>query len=93
MSKDMDLPFARNTSDKYEKKLLDTATKARIEDASKTAFKKVVHKTVKATEELIRNEITENILKPTYPWCKFEECWRNSYSTREKRGNILRKIY
>ena len=64
MSKDMDLPFARNTSDKYEKKLLDTATKARIEDASKTAFKKVVHKTVKATEELIRNEITENILKP-----------------------------
>ena len=40
--------FARRFSDKYGKKLIDTAAKTE-RDAGKTAFKKVVQKTVEAT--------------------------------------------
>ena len=42
------LTFARKFGDKYEKKLMDTATKTGI-DASKTAPKRVVQKTAEAT--------------------------------------------
>ena len=57
------LSFARNLSGKYGKKLLDTATKTGL-DATKTAFKKVVHKTAEATGVLIGNKIAEKIVKP-----------------------------
>ena len=52
------MSFAKNISNKYGKKLLDTATKTEL-DASKTASKKVVHKTTEAGE-LIGNKIAEN---------------------------------
>ena len=45
------LSIAKNLSEKYWKKLLDTATKTGI-DYEETASKKVVHKTVEATAEL-----------------------------------------
>ena len=45
------------------KKILDSATKTGL-DAAKTASKKVVHKTVEATEELIGNKIDEKVVKP-----------------------------
>ena len=42
---------------------MDTATKIGL-DAAKVASKKVVHKTVEATGELIGNKIAEKIEKP-----------------------------
>ena len=50
--------FTRNLSDRHEKKLLDTATETGL-DATKTASKRVIHKTTEATRGLIRNKITE----------------------------------
>ena len=46
------LSFARKIGDEYGKKLMDTATKIGI-DAAKTASKRVVQKTKKATGDLI----------------------------------------
>ena len=57
------LSFARNLSNKYEKQLLDTATKTKL-DAPKTASKKVVHKAAEATGEFIGNKIADKIEKP-----------------------------
>ena len=54
------MSFARKFGDKHGKKLIDTATKTRI-DAAKTASKRVVQKTAKATGELIGNNIAEKI--------------------------------
>ena len=56
------LSVTRNLSNKYGKILLDTATKARP-DVVKTAFRKVVYKTVEATRELTENKIAEKIVK------------------------------
>ena len=48
------LSIAKKCSDKYGKKLIDTATKTGI-DAAKTASKRVVQKTAEATGDLIGN--------------------------------------
>ena len=45
------LSFARKFSDKYGKKLMDTATKTGI-DAAKTTSKRVVQRTAKAIGDL-----------------------------------------
>ena len=54
------LSFARKCGDKYDKKLMDTATKTGI-DAAKTASKRVVQKTAEATGDLIGNKIADKI--------------------------------
>ena len=54
------LSFARKFGDKYGKKLMDTATKTRI-DAAKTASKRVAQKTAEATGDLIGNKIAGQI--------------------------------
>ena len=54
------LSFARKFGDKYRKKLMDTATKTRI-DAAKTASKRIVQKTVESTGDLIGNKTADNI--------------------------------
>ena len=54
------LSFARKFGDKYDKKIMDTATKTGV-DAAKTASKRVVQKTAEATEDLIGNEIADKI--------------------------------
>ena len=54
------LSFARKFGDKYGKKLMDTATKTRI-DAAKTASERVVQKTAEATGNLIGNKIPDKI--------------------------------
>ena len=54
------LSFARRFGNKYGKNLMDTATKIGI-DAAKTASKRVVQKTAKATGDLLGNEIGDNI--------------------------------
>ena len=43
------------------KKLIDTVTKTRI-DAAKTTLKRVVHKTVEATGDLIGNKKADKII-------------------------------
>ena len=45
------MSFARKLGNKYGKKLVDTATKTRI-DATKTASKRVVQNTAEATGDL-----------------------------------------
>ena len=52
--------FARNFCNKYDKKLMDTATKTGM-DAAKTASKRVVQKTTEATGDLIGNKIADKI--------------------------------
>ena len=53
------LSFARKSGDKYGKKLMDAATKTRID--AKTASKRVVQKTAEATGDLIGNKIADKI--------------------------------
>ena len=52
--------LARKFGEKYDKKLMDTATKTGI-DAAKTAFKRVVQKTAEAAGDLIGNKIADKI--------------------------------
>ena len=54
--------MARNISNKYGQKLLDTTTKTRLH-ALKAASKNV-HKAAEATGEFIGNKITEKNVKP-----------------------------
>ena len=54
------LLFARKFGDKYDKKLMGTATKTGL-DASKTVSKRVVQKTAEATGDLIVNKIAGKI--------------------------------
>ena len=54
------LSFARKFGDKYDKKVMDTATKTGIDEA-KTASKRVVQKTAEATGDLIGNKIANKI--------------------------------
>ena len=54
------LSFARSMSNKYGKKLVDTAKKSAT-DAIKTASKRAIQKTAEATGDLIGNKIADNI--------------------------------
>ena len=54
------MSFARKFGDKYDKKLMDTATKTGIH-AAKTASKRVVQKTAEATGDLIQKKIADKI--------------------------------
>ena len=54
------LSFAIKFGDKYDKKLMDIATKAGI-DGEKTASKRVVQKNTEATGDLIGNKIADKI--------------------------------
>ena len=54
------LSFARKFGDKHGKKLMDAATKIGI-GAAKTASKRVIQKTAKATGHLIKNKIADKI--------------------------------
>ena len=54
------MSFTRKFGDKYGKKLVDTATKTRI-DVAKKASKRIVQKTAEATGDLIWNKIDDKI--------------------------------
>ena len=54
------MSFARSMSNKYGKKLVDTAKKSAT-DAIKTASKRAIQKTAEATGDLIGNKIADNI--------------------------------
>ena len=61
------LAFARNLSNKQGEKLIHTTAKTGL-DAAKTVYKKLVHKTAKATGELIENTISDKFVKPEPPY-------------------------
>ena len=54
------MSFARSMSNKYRKKLVDTAKKSAT-DAIKTASKRAIQKTVEATGDLVGNKIADKI--------------------------------
>ena len=54
------MSFARSMSNKYGKKLVDTAKKSAT-DAIKTASERAIQKTGEATGDLIGNKITDKI--------------------------------
>ena len=54
------MSFARNMSNKYGKKLVDTAKKSAT-DAIKTASKRAIQKTAQATGDLVGNKIADKI--------------------------------
>ena len=54
------MSFARSMNNKYGKKLVDTAKKCAT-DAVKTASKRAIQKTAKATGDLIGNKIADKI--------------------------------
>ena len=57
------LSFAKNLSNKYGKKLIDTANKTGLGTA-KSASKKIIQKTAEAIREPIGNTIAGKIMKP-----------------------------
>ena len=54
------MSFARSMSNKYGKKLVDTAKKSTT-DAIKTASKRAIQKTSEATGDLVGNKIADKI--------------------------------
>ena len=54
------MSFARSMSNKYGKKLVDTAKKSAA-DAVKTASKRAIQKTAEATGDLVGNKIADKI--------------------------------
>ena len=54
------MSFARSMSDKYGKKLVDTATKSAA-DAIKTASKRAIQKTAEATGDLVGNRTADRM--------------------------------
>ena len=54
------MSFARSMSNKYGKKLVDTAKKSAT-DAIRTASKRAIQKTAEATGDLIGNKIADKI--------------------------------
>ena len=86
------LSFARKFGDKYDKKLMDTATKTGI-DAAKTASKRVIQKTAEATGDLIGKKIADKIISADETKNKEKEDETNKtqeiYITPEKRQQII----
>ena len=82
------MSFERTFGDRYGKKLMDTATKTRI-DAAKTASKQVVKNTAEATVDLIGNKIADKITSVSKTKSKEKEDeWQENYITPEKRRKI-----
>ena len=83
------LSFAKKFGNKYVKKLMDTATKIRM-DAAKTASKRVLQKTAEATGNLIGSKIADKITSIGKP--KENEKTRETeeiYIPPEKRQQII----
>ena len=70
------MSLARNLSNKHGKKLLNTATKT-VQDALKTASKKIINKAAEATGEFIGNKIADKTVKPKRLNVEETKCSRN----------------
>ena len=80
--------FSRKCGNKYGKRLMDTATKTRI-DAAKTASKRVVQKTSEGTKDLIGNKIADQITSIGKPKEKEKKEIEEIYLPPEKRQQII----
>ena len=92
------LSFTRNFGDKYGKKLMNTAMKTG-KDFATIAGKKVVHKSAKATGDLIGNKIADRIALMGKPRSKKEKDETNiteetqeMYIPPEKRKQIIKDL-
>ena len=72
----------------FAKKLMDTATKTRI-DAAKTASKIVVQKTAEVTGDLIGNKIANKVTSVGQPKEKETEQTEEIYIPPEKDNKLL----
>ena len=70
------MSLARNLYNKHGKKLLNTATKT-VQDALKTASKKIINKAAEATGEFIGNKIADKTVKPNPLNVEEMKCSRN----------------
>ena len=84
------LSFARKFGDEYGKKLMDTETKTRIDDA-KTAYKRAVQKTAEATGDLTGNKIADKTTSVGKTKSKEKEIskTRNLHTIRKKGIKLL----
>ena len=78
------LSFARKFGIKYDKTLMDNATKIEI-DAVKTASKRVVQKTAEAAGDLIGNKIADKITSLGKP--------KNKEKEKKDEINEIKEIY
>ena len=85
------LSFARKFGDKYDKKLMDSATKTGI-DAAKTASKRVVQKTAEARGGLIGNKIAEKMTSVSKPKEKEKTKKQKKFTFHQKKDNKLLMI-
>ena len=83
------LSFPRKFGDKYDKKIMDTATKTGM-DATKTASKRVVQKTAEATGDLNENKIADKIT--SVGKSKEKEKTEEIYIPPEKRQQIINDL-
>ena len=84
------LSIAKKFSNKYGKKLMNTATKTRL-DAAKTASKRVVQKIAEATGDLMGNKIADKIISigKSKEIPKTKEKPEEIYILPEKRQQII----
>ena len=83
------LSFTKKFDYKYGKKLIDTATKTRI-DAAKPSSKRVVQKTAEATKDLTGNKIADKITSLDKTKSKEKEKEEQEiYILPEKRQKII----
>ena len=82
------LSFARKIGNKYDKKLMDNATKTRI-DIAKAASKKVVQKTTEAAGDLIGNKIADKITSIGKPKEKEKTKKAEELKFHQKKDNKL----
>ena len=90
------MSFARSISNKYGKKLVDTATKSAT-DAIKTASKRAIQKTAEAAGDLVRNKTADkitsflrNLLRNYLLWMKIQNYLLTKKDTyHQKKDNKL----
>ena len=82
--------IAKNLSNKYSQKLLDSAKKSTA-DATKTASKRAIQKTAEATGVLIGNKIADKITSVSKKSDANIEMQEGADSPND--GNILKKQY
>ena len=80
--------ICKKIGNKYGKKLMDTATKTRI-DAAKTTLKRIVQKTTEGTGDLIGNKIVSKITSICKPKEKERKEIEEIYIPPEKRQQII----
>ena len=94
------LSFARSMSNKYGKKLVDTAKKSAA-DSIKTASKRAIQRTAEATGDLVGNEndakitsVSENSTKklPTIDEDVELTTHKKRYISREERQKIINEL-